>query len=96
MKKSEKQEGRGERIVGYPNVEKLIDSEDFSEINKSFETAYNELSEIARKKSGYGKGKDSKTAMKSLELVMDLLRDLLALKYKLQIEAKAENKKNKR
>ena len=83
-----------EKVVGYPEIEKLIDSEDFSEVNKAFEKAYGELDAIARKKSGYGKGKDAKNAMKSLELVMDLLRGLLALKYKLQAGAAAQNKNN--
>ena len=74
-------------------IEQLIDSEDFTDVNEEFERAYNELDEIARKKSGIGKGKDAKKAMKSLELVMDLLRDLLAVKYKLQENAKKTEKK---
>ena len=82
------------KLVGYPEIEKLIDGEDFTDVNDAFEKAYSELDGIARKKSGLGKGKDAKKAMKSLELVMNLLRDLLALKYRLQEEAeKAQEKK---
>ena len=70
--------------MGYPRVEKLIDTEDFSEINGAFEDAYAKLAEIDRQKKGLKKGRDAKKVMKSMELVMDLFRDLLAIKYQLQ------------
>lgn len=77
--------------MGYPRVEKLIDTEDFTAVNETFEKAYAELAELARHKKGLKKSRDAKKIMKSMELVMDLFRELLALKYQLQ-EMQAERK----
>ena len=70
--------------MGYPRVEKLIETEDFTSINEAFEKAYAKLSEMARHKKGLKKSRDAKKIMKAMELVMDLFRELLALKYQLQ------------
>lgn len=70
--------------MGYPRVEKLIDTEDFGEINDVFEAAYAELDKIVRHKKSIKKSRDAKKIMKSMELVMDLFRELLAIKYQLQ------------
>jgi hypothetical protein len=70
--------------MGYPRIEKLIDTEDFAEINDVFEAAYMELYEVARHKKSIKKSKDAKKIMKSMELVMDLFRELLSIKYQLQ------------
>jgi hypothetical protein len=78
---------------GYPEVERLIETEDFVEINESFEAAYTELDEIARRKKGIRTQKDAKKAMKALELTLDLFRELLAIKYRLQEEAAKKAKK---
>lgn len=78
--------------AGYPAVEKLIETEDFDEINSVFEKAYGELLEISRKKKGLKTQKDAKKAMRSLELTMELLRELLAIKYRLEEEARARVK----
>lgn len=75
--------------MGYPRVEKLIDTEDFTEINEVFEAVYMELDEIVRHKKSIKKSRDAKKIMKSMELVMDLFRELLAIKYQLQ-EMQAE------
>lgn len=79
--------------AGYPAVERLIDSEDFGEINAAFETAYGTLMDIEKKKKGLKAKRDAKKAMRALELTSDLLRELLAIKYHLQEEAKAQHKK---
>lgn len=70
--------------VGYPNIEKLIDSEDFNEINRSFTTAYKELEKISKEKKGLKKNKEAKKAMQALEKVIDLLKELLQIKYRMQ------------
>jgi hypothetical protein len=64
----------------YPAIEKLIDSEDFESINKNFGLAYEELEKLSKQK-GLGSASQAKKAMKALEKVMDLLKDLLKLKY---------------
>ena len=70
--------------AGYPAVEKLVDSEEFAEINKAFEVAYTALDEINRKKRGLKKGRDAKKAMKAIEHAVDLFKELLEIKYRLQ------------
>ncbi len=79
--------------MGYPRVEKLVETEDFAEINEAFEGAYAGLAEIAGKKRGLKKSREAKKVMKAMELVMDLFRDLLAIKYQLQ-EMYEEQQKN--
>ena len=83
--KTNKEEGKYGQ-AGYPAVERLIDTEDFDEINAAFEKAYGELGEQVRKR-GFKTQKDARTAMKALELTLDLFRELLAIKYRLQEEA---------
>ncbi|MBF0493136.1 MAG: hypothetical protein HQM15_10195 [Deltaproteobacteria bacterium] len=72
-----------ESIPGYPRIEKLIDTEEFDSLNKDFAAAYGTLEKIARQKAGLAKSKQAKKVMKSLELVMTLLKDLLKLKYQM-------------
>lgn len=69
---------------GYPSIEHLIDTEDFSEINVKFKEAYEKLEGIYKHKRGLKKSRDAKKGMKAIELVMDLFRELLTIKYKLQ------------
>lgn len=72
--------------AGYPRIEKLVETENFDEVNKSFGQAYEELNKIAKSKSGLGKGKSAKKALRAYDLVMDLFKELLRLKYQM-IEA---------
>lgn len=68
----------------FPEIEKLIETEDFDRINQSFTAAYDELEKASKSKGGLGKTRDAKKAMKAIERVMDLLRELLKMKYQLQ------------
>ena len=77
--------------MGYPRVEQLVDSEDFSDVNEAFEVAYAELGTLVSKSRSIKKGKDAKKAMKAMELTMDLFRDLLEIKYQLQEMQKDSN-----
>jgi len=79
--------------AGYPAVEKLIETEDFSEINSVFEKAYNDLSEVARVKRGLKKSREAKKAMRSIELVMTLFKELLEIKYRINALLKKANAK---
>ena len=72
---------------GYPAIEKLIDTEDFTELNDAFEAAYGDLFELSKHRKGLKSQRDAKKAMRTLELTMELLRELLAIKYRLQEEA---------
>ena len=70
--------------AGYPEIEQLIETEDFTEINEKFKDAYEQLEQISKYKRGLKKSREAKKAMKALELVMDLFRELLTIKYRLQ------------
>ncbi len=72
--------------TGYPEVEKLIETEDFAEVNAAFEGAYAELVDVSKRRRGLKTQREAKKAMKALELTMDLFRELLAIKYRLQEE----------
>ena len=61
-------------------IEKLLESEDFTELNAHYAAAYAELEKVAKQK-GMGKARDAKKAMKALERVADLMNYLLKLKY---------------
>ena len=77
----------------YPEVEQLIDSEDFASVNEVFSRAYTELAEIADKKGGFGKSRDAKKVMTALELSMELFRELLEIKYSLKNSQQKAQKK---
>lgn len=79
----------------YPRIEALLDTEDFEPVNKSFTAAYGELEKIARQKAGLGKSKLAKKAMKAYQLVMDLLKELLKLKYQMMEAAKKQESEKK-
>ncbi|GEM_PF-3203915 len=81
--------------AGYPTVEDLIDSENFDVINKTFEAAYQQLEGLARHKGGMKKSEDVRRAMVSIETVMDLLRELLSIKYQLQALNAGQKPENK-
>lgn len=74
--------------VQFPEIERLVESEDFDRINKSFTAAYEELERLTKAKGGMGKSRDAKKAMKAIERVMDLLRELLKVKYQIQQKGK--------
>ncbi len=82
-------------MVGYPRIERLIDTEEFDSVNKSFASAYGELEKVARQKAGLGKAKQAKKAMRTYELVMDLLKELLKLKYQMQEALKQQETQKK-
>ena len=79
--------------VGYPEIEKLIDSEDFNKLNASFADAYQKLEKISKEKKGLGKNRDAKKAMKALENIAELLKELLKIKYRLQEQVSKQAKK---
>jgi predicted phage gp36 major capsid-like protein len=70
--------------AGYPEIERLVDTEDFDDVNEKFQKAYDSLEEIARQKRGLKKSREAKKAMAAIELTMDLFRELLTIKYRLQ------------
>jgi len=78
--------------AGYPRIEKLIETEDFDAVNKSFGEAYEELAKVAKNKKGLGQGKAAKKALKAIELTLDLFKELLKLKYQMMETLEEEGK----
>lgn len=76
--------------AGYPRIEKLVETEEFDAVNKSFGESFEELQKIAKKKGGLGAGKTAKKAMRAYELTMDLFKELLKLKYQMMEVLKKE------
>lgn len=76
--------------AGYPRIEKLVETEEFDAVNKSFGESFDELQKIAKKKGGLGAGKTAKKAMRAYELTMDLFKELLRLKYQMMEVLKKE------
>ncbi|OGQ05565.1 MAG: hypothetical protein A2W61_05360 [Deltaproteobacteria bacterium RIFCSPLOWO2_01_44_7] len=79
--------------VGYPHIEKLIDSEDFNGLNKAFADAYEKLEKVYKDKKGMGKGKEAAKAMRALEKCSELLKELLKVKYHLKEQIAKQAKK---
>ncbi len=84
---------QGEKIsAGYPAVEDLIETEQFDAVNKAFGDAYGQLTEIAKKKKGLNAVKGAKAAMLAIDHVMELLKELLAVKYALLRQNEGQKK----
>lgn len=80
--------------LGYPHIERLIDSEDFSKVNTAFESAYHTLEKLSEDKRGLKKSRDASKGMKAIERVTQLLRELLEIKYRMQEMVKKNAKKS--
>ncbi|OVE81484.1 hypothetical protein BVY03_03615 [bacterium K02(2017)] len=81
--------------LGYPQIEKLIENEDFGTINKSFADAYALLEKIKHDTSGgIKKQKAAQKAMKAYELTTELINELLKIKYQIIKLREEEAKKN--
>lgn len=77
--------------LGYPILEKLIETEDFSIVNKSFTSCYDTLEKMLKAKSGgLKKQKAIREALKAYDLTVDLIRELLKTKYQIIKQKSAE------
>lgn len=71
----------------FPEIERLLETEEFDKINKSFTAAYEALEKISKGRGGVGgssRNQAARKGMKAIERVMDLLRELLRLKYQIK------------
>ena len=69
--------------LGYPHLEKVIESDNFDDLNKTFIESYEKLEKISQSKGDVARKKAAKKAMRSLEITMDLLREFLKVKDEL-------------
>ncbi|MBI4374373.1 MAG: hypothetical protein HY542_05810 [Deltaproteobacteria bacterium] len=66
----------------YPEITRLLETEDFNQVNKGFMSAFQQLEKISKMK-GLKKASEARKGMKAIERVMDLLRELLRRKYEI-------------
>ncbi|MBI2339084.1 MAG: hypothetical protein HYU99_01795 [Deltaproteobacteria bacterium] len=72
----------GKVPLGYPTIERLIETEDFSKVNQTVSACYDKLEKMLKGKGGgLSKQKGIRAALKAYDLTIDLLRDLLKVKY---------------
>lgn len=89
-KSGKESSAKAEKLTGYPMIEKLLDSENFETVNKSFAEAYQNLEKKAQDKSlGLAGRKKVKQAMQAYELTVELIRQLVGLKYEMMKAQKA-------
>lgn len=79
----------------YPEIMRLLESEDFERVNRNFTKAYEILEKMSKLK-GLGRASDARKGMKALERVMDLLRDLLRKKYQIMENTGATTPQSKK
>ena len=83
---------KNEIPLGYPIMEKLLETEDFSKINKTMTASYETLERLLKGKSGgLQKQKKVRQALKAYDLTLDLLQELLKAKYA-NVEKLKQNK----
>ena len=84
-------------LLGYPVIEKLIDTEDFAKVNQTISTSYDLLERMLKGKSGgLKKQKMIRQALKAYDLTIDLIRILLKTKYEMIEKNKNQKKSNSR
>ena len=80
---SQSQAPENQASLGFPTIERLIEQENFDDLNRIFVEGYESLEKIAQGKGDLQRKKAAKKAMRSLELTMNLLRDFLSVKEEL-------------
>jgi len=64
----------------YPEITRLLETEDFRQFNEEFTRAYASLEKTSKMK-GLKKASEARKGMKAIERTMDLVRELLRRKY---------------
>ncbi|HBF13556.1 MAG TPA: hypothetical protein DDW49_09295 [Deltaproteobacteria bacterium] len=77
--------------MGYPTMEKLLETEDFTQLNQSFKSCYETLERMFKSKAGGGLGKQKqiRQALQAYELTTDLIKYLLEVKKRMVEAAKS-------
>lgn len=79
--------------LGYPHIEALLETENFTPVNKSFGEAYQKLETIMKDRSvGLKKQKNAQKAIVGYELAVGLMNELLKIKKEMH-RLKAEEEK---
>lgn len=75
--------------IQFPEITKLLQTEEFEKVNKDFSRAFEELEKIS-KNNGLKKAATARKGMKGIEKTLDLLRELLRNKYAMQEKEKGK------
>ena len=79
--------------LGYPVIEKLIETEDFKKVNETVSACYDHLERMLKSKTGgLKKQKTIRASLRAYDLTIDLIRELLKTKYEL-VKKRQETKK---
>lgn len=80
--------------LGYPLIEEMLETEDFKRVNQSFSASFQKLERIFHDHaSGIKKQKEARKAMEAYEYTVELVKELLKLKYQVEEEQKKNQKK---
>lgn len=79
----------------YPEITRILETENFDTINRDFTLAFESLEKISKMK-GLGKASDASKGMKAIERTMDLLKELLLKKYQLMKKGGVESPRGKK
>jgi|APSaa5957512535_1039671.scaffolds.fasta_scaffold249987_2 hypothetical protein len=83
--------------LGYDHIEELIETEQFDGINKSFSDAYDKLETLMKDATApLKKKKGAQKAIKSYELTVELINELLIIKKEMLKHREQEAKKQKK
>lgn len=84
MPKPATDQKKSNTLLGYPIIEKLVQTEDFSKVNESVSGCYDTLEKMLKNKTGgLKRQKGIRSALKAYDLTIDLIRELLKTKYDL-------------
>ncbi len=82
--------------LGYPIMEGLIETEDFTKVNATMSACYDLLERQLKQKGGLAKQKKIRQSLQAYDLTIDLIRFLLKMKYDMAAkEAKTKDKTKK-
>lgn len=71
-------------LPGYPIIEKLIETEDFSQVDQTMSVSYEALQRLLKQRTGGMKAqRQVRQAVKAFDLTLDLMKILLKTKYEM-------------
>ena len=79
------------KFPGYPTIEYIVETEDFSQLKGSMAENYAALEKLKKEAKGLKKQAGIKKALKAFDLTMDLIRHLLEVKKDLVEQKRKEN-----
>lgn len=73
-------------VPSYPEIQRLLETEDFHRLDGNLEEAYAALLKVS-KEGGLKKARDARKALKAIDKVRDLFKELIRLKHEAMQQA---------